>query len=345
MRAIYKTFLAAVPVLLTVSACTQNKPIAEKHHRETKNEYFTHINKSETDVEKDRTAILAMQGEYKVSFDFKETVILASNYQRFPEKKAEAFETVIVVEDSPNRIVMQHLLTIGKDKVVKHWRQDWVYQADKRLEFSADQTWRMKSIDNSLREGFWTQCVYEVSDAPRYCGTGKWDHLSQSSTWTSDATWRPLPRRDYTIREDYNALLVINRHTVTNQGWTHEQDNAKVIRAANKIQKTLVREFGFNDYRRISGHDFTPAYSYWERTSPYWEIVRKSWSERIDNEGIVILNTAVDGMPLIEATFSHADSIENGDAIPTKTTVDNMLDQWINSSFDQVGLSHKVLRN
>ena len=39
---------------------------------------------------------------------------------------------------------------------------------------------------------------------------------------SAQRTWRPLPRREYTRRSDYNALDVVNRHTIVPGGWTHE---------------------------------------------------------------------------------------------------------------------------
>jgi hypothetical protein len=110
-----------------------------------------------------------------------------------------------------------------------------------------------------VNQGAWTQCVYEVSDAPRYCGTGKWTYTNNVPSWTSDLSWRPLPRREYTKRSDYNALAVVNRHTLTPNGWTHEQFNTKVQRNADGSQVEIAREFGFNDYVKTTEVDFTPA--------------------------------------------------------------------------------------
>ena len=95
-------------------------------------------------------------------------------------------ETVIVVEDTPTRIVLQHILVDAKSgHVTKHWRQDWFYEAPTRFEFTADQTWHVRSLPADATRGAWTQCVYEVSDAPRYCGTGRWDYANGVATWTS----------------------------------------------------------------------------------------------------------------------------------------------------------------
>ncbi len=217
-----------------------------------------------SDLQRDHASILAMKGEYIVDFAFDETVLLKPGYERAPAVRSGGNEVVIVVEDSPKRIVLQHLLVDGKSgHVTKHWRQDWVYEAPTRFEFSADQTWQVRAIDPAVNAGAWTQCVYEVSDAPRYCGTGRWDYGNGVATWTSDLSWRPLPRREYTRRSDYNALAVVNRHTLTPNGWTHEQFNTKILRNADGSQQEIAREFGFNDYNRTTEVDFKPAYDYW----------------------------------------------------------------------------------
>jgi hypothetical protein len=263
----------------------------------------------------DRKAILAMLGEYEVDFDFQETVLLKAGYARAPAQRSGGNEVVILVEDSGERIVLQHLLVSKDGHVTKHWRQDWQYEATQRFEFSEDQTWRIRPVADNLRAGTWTQCVFEVSDAPRYCGTGKWNHRYGAATWTSDRGWRPLPRREYTKREDYNALNVENRHTIVPGGWTHEQDNTKTLRAADGGSRTLAREFGFNDYRRTDKIDFGPAYRYWEATKGYWARVRAEWDARFAAGQGVHLKTKVDGMPIIVATFAQAGKVEKGETV------------------------------
>lgn len=62
-----------------------------------------------------------MAGEYQVTFAFDETAALAPNYQRRDPKLSGAAEAVIVVEDSPGHIVLQHLLLAGDDGVIGHW--------------------------------------------------------------------------------------------------------------------------------------------------------------------------------------------------------------------------------
>lgn len=269
-----------------------------------------------TPPEADRQAILAMLGEYVVDFDFRETVALKDGYEVRPPKHSGGNEVVILVEDAGDRIVLQHLLVSRGGHVTKHWRQDWHWQAPERFEFSADQTWVMREIPADKTRGAWTQCVFEVSDAPRYCGTGRWNHKYGVATWTSDRSWRPLPRREYTTREDYNALNVENRHTIVPGGWTHEQDNTKVVRRADgSTDHTLVREHGFNNYRKTTEVDFGPAYRYWEATAGYWAQVRALWQSGFDARRGIRLDTDVDGMPVIVATFTQAGKVEKGETV------------------------------
>jgi hypothetical protein len=277
----------------------------------------------------DRNAILAMAGDYRVTFAFDETVVLADGYARKAPKRSGALETVLVVEDAPDRIVLQHLL-VSRDgsHVTKHWRQDWHWQASERFEFSADQTWTVRPIDPALTAGAWTQCVFEVSDAPRYCGTGAWNHSYGAATWTSDRSWRPLPRREYTTREDYNALNVENRHTILAGGWSHEQDNTKVVRGADGGSRTLVREFGFNDYVRIDDVDFGPAHDYWRATAGYWARVRALWAQRMAAGGGLHLDTPVDGMPVIEATFDQAARVQAGQTVSDRE-IAAVFERWV----------------
>lgn len=284
----------------------------------------------------DREAILAMAGEYDVDFAFDETVLLAPGYERAPAQRSGGSEAVIVVEDSarpdgtPGRIVLQHILVDPRSgHVTKHWRQDWTYEASHRFEFTADQTWVVRPVPAEATRGAWTQCVYEVSDAPRYCGTGRWNHRYGVATWTSDRTWRPLPRREYTRRDDYNAMNVENRHTIVPGGWTHEQDNTKVVRGADgSTLRTVARESGFNDYRRGSDVDFSPAHAYWRATAGYWARVRARWARHLHAGGGLRLKTDVDGMALIMPLFTQASREEAGTPV-ADAEIDAAFAAWV----------------
>ncbi|MFK7956859.1 MAG: DUF6607 family protein [Lysobacterales bacterium] len=307
------------------------------------NPHFSAIAGQATAAEKDRAAILAMQGDYRVSFDFMETVALEAGYELHEDKNTGGFETVVVVKDAADHVVLQHILVAPGGHVVKHWRQDWYFEAPQRFEFVSDQTWATRPIDADNIDNAWTQCVFEVSDAPRYCGTGRWNHRYGVSTWTSDRSWRPLPRREYTKRSDYNALNAENRHTVTPNGWTHEQDNTKTVRVGEQTEKTLVREYGFNNYRSISGYDFSPATAYWERTHEYWARVRAAWELRLGQAQPLVINTEVDGMPIIEATFGHAERAQEMSAAEQVSAISEVLEAWVTPTVeaDRVALSVK----
>jgi len=234
--------------------------------------------------------------------------------------------------DTPQRIVLQHLLVADKGgHVTKHWRQDWVYEAPNRFEFSADQTWQVREIPAALNQGAWTQCVYEVSDAPRYCGTGRWSYNNNVPTWTSDLSWRPLPRREYTKRSDYNALAVINQHTLTPNGWTHEQFNTKVLRNPDGSQVEIAREFGFNDYIKTTEVDFSPARAYWTATAPFWAQVRQRWDSYLGKAPGVHLKTKLDGMAMIIPLFEQAQAIQDGAALD-QAKIDAVFAQYVEAA-------------
>jgi hypothetical protein len=320
-----RTAFAALAALTTLSGCAAGPaalPVTESRH-------LAEIARAPTLFEKDRRAILAMLGEYEVDFGFQETVVLKAGYGRHEPKHTGAHEAVVLVEDSGRRIVLQHLLIAG-GHVVKHWRQDWLYEAPTRFEFTQDQVWRVKPVARELTTEAWTQCVYEVSDAPRYCGTGKWNHRYGVATWTSDRSWRPLPRREYTVRADYNAINAENRHTIVPGGWTHEQDNTKVVRDGERTAETLAREFGLNDYRRIEGFDFAPAYRYWDATRDYWSRVRNEWASRLAAADGLHLKTKVDGTPVIEAFFAQAGRIQGGGTV-SDDDIRAVFAQWVES--------------
>ncbi len=283
----------------------------------------------DADPARDRASILAMQGEYTVDFAFDETVLLQPGYERQAAMRSGGDETVIVVEDTPRRIVLQHILVDAKSgHVTKHWRQDWVYEATQRFQFTADQTWTREAVAAEATRGAWTQCVYEVSDAPRYCGTGRWDYRDGHPTWTSDLSWRPLPRREYTRRSDYNAMSVINRHTLTPNGWTHEQFNTKVLRKPDGSQVQLAREFGFNDYIKTKDIDFKPAYDYWKGTAGYWAKVRGRWDRFLAEGTGVHLKTKIDGMAMIIPLFTQAEAQQEGKAV-SDAEIDQVFAAWV----------------
>lgn len=228
----------------------------------------------------DHAAILKLAGEFWVDFHFEETVPLREGYTPAPAYEAAARELVIVVEDTPERIVMQHILVVesgGNPMVTKHWREDWQFEDTELLEFQGHRAWDRRRLSPEEVQCQWSQAVFEVDDGPRYEGTGVFRHENGTSTWTSNMTARPLPRREYTKRSDYDIILGVNRITVTPEGYSHEQDNEK--KRLSEPAGSIVREIGVNRYVRTPHASFAVAHAYWNRTAPYWSQVREEWAQ------------------------------------------------------------------
>lgn len=234
--------------------------------------------------EQDRQSILAMAGDYKVTFDFTETVPFVDGYALKEPKLSGGHESVRVIEDTGEFISLQHLLVVGPDEspfVVKHWRQDWRYEPARVLTFIGGNAWEWQDVPASERVGTWSQTVYQVDDAPRYGAVGTWTYDDGLAEWTPPREWRPLPRRDMTTRDDYHAVDAVNRHVITPWGWVHEQDNSKLMLDAKP--QVLVREIGINTYRAFDAYPVSAADEYWDGTAEFWAGVRAEWN-RIEAE-------------------------------------------------------------
>ncbi|PQA85909.1 DUF6607 family protein [Hyphococcus luteus] len=257
---------------MTGCATTAAAPAAETQSSSTQDAQF----------EKDRKAILAMAGTYHVTFDFTETVAFDIDYALAPQKISSGNEVVRVIADEGDYISLQHILVVGgEDKFpVKHWRQDWRYEPSSVLVFTGANSWERRDLSPSEAKGKWSQTVYQVDDAPRYGALGTWSHEDGYSSWTPPAEWRPLPRRDATTRDDYQAVEAINRHTITPDGWVHEQNNTKLILTGERPQ-ALAREIGVNTYMNSDDFDIAVADDYWAATKDFWAEVRAEW-DRIE---------------------------------------------------------------
>jgi hypothetical protein len=274
--------------------------------------------------EKDRAAILAMAGEYRVKFQFMETIPLLPGYERHEPHMSNATEFVEVIEDTGDRIVLQHILVLDHDdaetgqRVVKHWRQDWVYQNTLLYEFTGDNTWTPRTLSDDEARGTWTQRVFQVDDSPRYQGFGHWTHRANLSSWESNETWRPLPRREWLTRSDYQVLVAVNRHTITPDGWVHEQDNFKLVLADDgegaASQQVLAREVGLNIYTKVDDYDFTLGREYWEQTRPFWRDVRAAWDELFAAGQPIRLHRRVDDKPMFRHMFDQANQVKEAGA-------------------------------
>lgn len=293
---IWLTAAASLAILATAPACTTTT-IALSDTASGEREIAP--------FEQDRQSILAMSGDYKVTFDFTETVSFVEGYELKAPKLSGGHESVRVVEDRGDFISLQHLLVVGPDDspfVVKHWRQDWQYEPARVLTFIGGNAWEWQDVPASERAGTWSQTVYQVDDAPRYGAVAKWTYRDGIAEWTPEHEWRPLPRRDMTTRDDYHTVNAVNRHVITPWGWVHEQDNSKLM--LDGTPQVLVREVGVNTYEAFDAYPVSAAEAYWAGTEDFWAGVRAEWA-RIEHENerfaITIKGETEDlYMPLLE---------------------------------------------
>jgi hypothetical protein len=276
-------------------------------------------------LERDRRAILAMAGPYRVSFNFLEVLRFDPALKPDAPYQSWGTEYVFVSEDRENFIALQHILVMrvkmedgstGMPMVVRHWRQEWRYQSGALLAYEGANTWSRRPVPAQQRDGAWVQSVFQVDDSPRYAARGRWQHNDSNSTWVSDETWRPLPRREWSVRKDYQVLVGTNRHTITADGWVQEENNLKLALDDNGNARAqmpyLAREYGFARYQRIKDYDFGAGENYFARTEPFWAEVRSAWRELAQREARFTLKAPVDQGRLFEPFFDYAQTLADG---------------------------------
>lgn len=257
---------------------------------------------------KDREAIKKMCGCFEVTFNFAETFNYSKDslYKASKTKSDKALEWAELIVNEKNEISIQHLLQVGNPKkpyIVKHWRQNWVYQNRDFYMFNGDNNWIYENKSKSEVKKQWTQKVYQVDDSPRYEGSGTWVHIDGKSYWenTTDA---PLPRREYTKRSDYNVTERGNRHEITNYGWVHDQDNKKIIRKQGVKDIVLASEKGYNTYVKVPDSRCKGAQDWWKKNTNKWQLVRNKWNEVYGRNNNLSLESKVKNKPLYKHLFS-----------------------------------------
>ncbi|WP_298782250.1 DUF6607 family protein [uncultured Polaribacter sp.] len=265
--------------------------------------------------EKDQNAIKKMCGCYEVGFNFAETFSYSkdSTYKPSKVKHDKALEWVELVDDSENKIILQHLLIAGrggKKMIIKHWRQDWMFENTNFYMYNGDNKWKYVKKDAQEVENQWTQKVYQVDDSPRYEGSATWIHADGKSYWenTTDA---PLPRRERTKRKDYNVTVRTNKHEITKDGWIHDQDNDKVIREIGKEDVILAQEKGLNTYVKVEDSKCKAAQDWWSENNKLWKLVRKNWDKEFNKNKDLELATKVDDKRLYQHMFALKKDAKN----------------------------------
>ncbi|WP_281846282.1 DUF6607 family protein [Olleya namhaensis] len=255
----------------------------------------------------DQNAIKNMCGCYEVTFNFTETFNYSQDalYKPSETKVDKGLEWAQLVEDSDDKIVIQHLLQVGTPEspyIVKHWRQDWLFENTDFYMFNGDNQWTYVSKSKDDVKNQWTQKVYQVDDSPRYEGSATWVHVDGKSFW-ENATTAPLPRREYTKRSDYNITLRGNRHQTMDYGWVHDQDNEKVIREAGKEDVVLAKEKGYNTYVKVDDSKCQAAQDWWKEGQEKWAKVRTKWASVFARHQDLALEAKVDNKVLFKYLF------------------------------------------
>jgi len=256
-------------------------------------------------LEQDRKAIKSLAGFYKVNFNYGEVTSPNPDYKFSQPYKSHGNEWAEVIVDEPNRIVIQHMLAIDDSTVIKHWRQDWTYEDTNIMLYTKDNEWKKGNLISTDVKGKWTQKVYQVDDSPRYQGYGTWSHVGGHDSWSSE-TDSPLPRRESSIRKDYNVLTRGSRITITKDGWMFEQDNKKVLRTPQG-DKLLAIEKGYEEFTKIDPKIFAYAQKWWNSQSAYWADVRNVWTDVIGSSNAFKVKTTANGKLLYETLFNLGD--------------------------------------
>jgi hypothetical protein len=275
-----------------------------------------------SEFERDRRAILAMAGAYRVSFDFLEIAQFDPTAKRNAPYQSWGTEKVFIDVDTGKRISLVHILamrivqkdgSISEPMVTKHWRQEWQYEPTHIVEHQGLNRWQQRKLASAERKSAWSQTVYQVDESPRYASVGAWQHSNSFSTWLSGETWRPLPRREWSVRTDYQVLIGSNRHTVNATGWLQEENNLKAVltgeRSINAAQPYVAREYGVARYERIRDADFKEADTYFKSTQAFWQRVQQTWSQTFAENKAVTLRGSVDQLGLFKPLFERADEI------------------------------------
>lgn len=274
-------------------------------------------------------------GCFQVEFKYAETFSPDANY-KFHERETinGGMELVFPVEAGNKKIVLQHLLVITDEMIIKHWREDWTYENPVIWKYQGNKTWKKEIQKPGDIKGKWTQSIWEVSDEPRYQGTSEWINTNEETFWlnTTDA---PLPRREYSVRSDYNLLNRTNRLIINDSGYIHSQDNRKIIRQ-NGVDKLLVEEKGINSYVKKDPSACEAAKLWWEKNKVYWEKVRHIWEEKIAGISTIKMETKVNDKVLHEYLMAQAKDYAEGKipAAELDAKIKVYIDMFLNNTKD-----------
>lgn len=281
-------------------------------------------------IDQDRAAIRALAGHYKVTFNYAETFSPDDEYKYHERHRSSAKELALILEDSPKKIVIQHLLVMrGDSMIIKHWREDWTYEDPEILTYDKNDTWKKVTMSPSEIKGKWTQKVYQVDDSPRYQAIGTWVHVDGKHQWQSNSD-SPLPRREYSERNDYNVLNRGNTLYLTKNGWMFEQDNKKIIRNESG-DKLLAMEKGMEEFVKTDPKSFGYALTWWKEQEQFWKDAREIWASVFNENKVIKLTPKVDNKLLYEQflPLGSQSAKEKWDSAKNKESIKKVINAYL----------------
>ena len=281
---------------------------------------------AQTKKKKDINSIKEMCGCFEIRFDFAETFIKTDykDYKHSKNYSPGGLEWAQLIVDNKNQISIQHILIAGSKErpyIIKHWRQDWLYQNTNFYIYDHNNNWNYIKKEKKEVKGQWTQKVFQVDDSPRYEGSGSWVHVDGKSYW-ENITPAPLPRREYSKRNDYNVTERGNRQEITSTGWVHDQNNKKIIRKEGMKDEVLAYEKGYNNYVKVEDSKCEAAVNWWVENKNKWGKVRNKWKEVYGRNKDLSLKKIINNNPLYMVLFL--------DKINQKDEINSLIESYIN---------------
>ena len=281
-------------------------------------------NHAQSKKSRDIQSIKSMCGCFEIEFNFAETFVFSEkdDYQKSKTYKTRALEWGQLILDEKNKISIQHLLIVGSKQfpsIVKHWRQDWIYQNTDLYLYDKNDKWSYVSLNKKDVKGQWTQKVFQVDDSPRYEGSASWVHQDGKSYW-ENTTPAPLPRREFSKRSDYNVTMRGNRHEITSDGWVHDQDNKK-IQKEDDSQFVLAHEKGYSTYTKVPDAECKAAVDWWDKNASKWKMVRDKWDIIYSSNKDLTLKPTVNDKKLYSYLFSPS--------IDEKKEIDSTIEMFL----------------
>lgn len=274
----------------------------------------------------DIASIKQLCGCFEVDFKYTETFSDNKDYSFREPYRASALEWVIPIEEAEDKLVLQHILIINDTFFLKHWRQDWTWEADHSFAYEGANRWSKVSLEEQGSSGQWLQEVFEVDDTPRYAGVGQWVTVDGLPVWenTSNA---PLPRREYTKRSDYQIMRRTNGHIIHPWGWVHEQDNLKLALQDGE-EVVIVEEKGRNTYRRTDLNRCSMAADWWNKQNDFWKSVRDVWGALIESNTGFQLNIP-DGDPALRKAISKLQTQAFEDELAAQSAIRETISKFL----------------